>query len=298
MLGCHRVGSFLLHGKLQRFRAYNTSYRPAANRKTDEQLPFFQLRHTFTTATAKHGQIGVTRPRLCVSTGFGSANICRPRDASALGLEPLRIAYGRTDPRRPLDGARGRGLLTDHPHVFPGVDGDTPRDCRGLITRTALAMEAAVRQVGAQPVAIAVLQGTVRVGLTAAEVEQVARSALTPPKSGPAEAKRRRLVDSLRIIAFARRTVRPRRSDRRGLSAATTVLATLSWHDAYGKNPCVVATGGLGGVHRGAARLMMFPRISTSCPGRTVASWSVPGSSRFLTCRARSKPSRRAASPS
>ena len=39
----------------------------------------------------------------------------------------------------------------------------------------------------------------------------------------------------------------------RGGSAATTVSATLWIAERYRLNPCVLATGGLGGVHREAA---------------------------------------------
>src|SRR5271165_582334 len=45
---------------------------------------------------------------------------------------------------------------------------------------TALAMEAAVHGSGAVPAMIAVLDGVVRLGLSAAEIEAVARSAETP----------------------------------------------------------------------------------------------------------------------
>lgn len=119
---------------------------------------------------------------------------------------------------------------------------------------TAMAMEAAVRQAGAQPLTIAVLQGTVRVGLTAAEIEQVARSALTSPKFEFAQGN----TGEARQLAphcFSKANRRDLAAViTRGLSAATTVSATLFLARCQSKNPCVMATGGLGGVHRGAAQ--------------------------------------------
>jgi pseudouridine-5'-phosphate glycosidase len=150
-------------------------------------------------------------------------------------------------------GDAAAGLLPDRPQVFL----ESTVIAQGLPwpenLKTALAMEAAVRQVGAQPVAIAVLQGAVRMGLAAEEIEQVARSALTSPKSGPARGGTA-TASRLSPHCFSK-------ANRRdlaaaivgGISAATTVSATLFLARRFGKNPCVMATGGLGGVHRGAA---------------------------------------------
>jgi pseudouridine-5'-phosphate glycosidase len=94
----------------------------------------------------------------------------------------------------------------------------------------ARAMEAAVRAAGAVPATIAVLDGQVRVGLGAAEIERIAR---TP---GLAKLSWRDLG-----VAVAR-----------GASGATTVAGTLAIARHVGIR--VFATGGLGGVHRGAER--------------------------------------------
>lgn len=95
--------------------------------------------------------------------------------------------------------------------------------------QTAQQAEAAVRAAGAVPATVAVVGGTLRVGLPASEIEQLARSG-TFRKAG-----RRELG---RAVAA-------------GLDAATTVSATLWAARTVGIG--VMATGGLGGVHRGAA---------------------------------------------
>ncbi len=116
---------------------------------------------------------------------------------------------------------------------------------------TALAMEAAVRESGAIPATIGVLDGVVRIGLTAAEVELVARSAAIsesavqatvagPQEPGPQRFTKANRRDISAVLA------------QRG-SAATTVSATLWLAQRLGAKPCVLATGGLGGVHRGAS---------------------------------------------
>jgi pseudouridine-5'-phosphate glycosidase len=94
---------------------------------------------------------------------------------------------------------------------------------------TALGAEAAVRAAGAVPATIAVVGGRVRVGLSQAELEHLARS------GGFAKAGRRDLG-----LAVARQA-----------DAATTVSATLWVARKAGLG--VLATGGLGGVHRDAA---------------------------------------------
>ena len=94
---------------------------------------------------------------------------------------------------------------------------------------TALASEAAVRAAGAVPATIAVLGGVIRVGLSEPDLDHVARSG-------------RFLKASRRDIGMV---------VARGLDAATTVSATLAIARMHGIG--VLATGGLGGVHREAA---------------------------------------------
>lgn len=94
---------------------------------------------------------------------------------------------------------------------------------------TAMEAETAVRSSGATPATIAVVAGRIRVGLSTPELEHLARAG-TFLKAG-----RRDLS-----LAVARRS-----------DAATTVSATL-WI-ARGQGIGVMATGGLGGVHREAA---------------------------------------------
>src|SRR5262245_40062921 len=94
---------------------------------------------------------------------------------------------------------------------------------------TARDAEEAVRQAGAVPATIAVIGGRVRIGLSAAELEHLARAGTF------AKAGRRDLS-----LAVARNA-----------DAATTVSATLWLARRSGIR--VMATGGLGGVHRDAA---------------------------------------------
>ncbi len=94
---------------------------------------------------------------------------------------------------------------------------------------TARLSEAAVRDAGAVPATIAVIGGVVRVGLRSEELERVARS------DHFLKASRRDLSNAVA----------------RALDAATTVSATLWIARKAGLG--VLATGGLGGVHRGAS---------------------------------------------
>jgi pseudouridine-5'-phosphate glycosidase len=94
--------------------------------------------------------------------------------------------------------------------------------------RTARSVEETVRGAGAEPATIAVLDGALRVGLTSAQLEDIAS------RKGPAKASRRDLA-----AVVARRQ-----------SAGTTVAATM-WLAARA-GIAVFATGGIGGVHRGA----------------------------------------------
>jgi pseudouridylate synthase len=94
---------------------------------------------------------------------------------------------------------------------------------------TARAAEAAVRAAGSVPATIAVVGGVIRIGLSDAELEQVARSG--------------------RFFKASRRDLSA--AVARGWDAATTVSATLWVARRNGLG--VMATGGLGGVHRDAA---------------------------------------------
>ncbi len=93
---------------------------------------------------------------------------------------------------------------------------------------TALASESAVRKAGAIPATIAVIGGKIHVGLTREFLEGLANGTTPVLKAG------RR--DLGHVVA-------------RGLNAATTVAATLWVAQKAGIG--VMATGGLGGVHRG-----------------------------------------------
>lgn len=97
--------------------------------------------------------------------------------------------------------------------------------------QTAQEAEAAVRAAGAWPATIALLEGRVRIGLSAEELERLAQ----PDRGQIVKAGRRDLG-----IALAG-----------SLDAATTVSATLFLARTAGIG--VMATGGLGGVHRGAS---------------------------------------------
>jgi len=94
---------------------------------------------------------------------------------------------------------------------------------------TALAVEAAVRAQGATPATIAVINGRFKVGLPRESVERLARLS-----GGVVKASRRDLA----AVAA-----------RHG-AAGTTVAATMYIADLAGIE--VFATGGIGGVHRGA----------------------------------------------
>jgi pseudouridine-5'-phosphate glycosidase len=98
-----------------------------------------------------------------------------------------------------------------------------------LNLETAREAEAAVREEGAVPATVAVIDGTIRIGLTAAELEYLAT------RADVLKASRR----DLGIAIALQRT------------AATTVAATM--YLAHRAGIRVLATGGIGGVHRGVA---------------------------------------------
>lgn len=93
---------------------------------------------------------------------------------------------------------------------------------------TALAVEDVVRQNGAVPATIAVIDGELRAGLEHAELEALAQA------KGVVKASGRDLA-----VAMVRKQ-----------SAGTTVSATMLLADLAGID--IFATGGVGGVHRGA----------------------------------------------
>jgi pseudouridylate synthase len=93
----------------------------------------------------------------------------------------------------------------------------------------ARAMEAAIRDEGAVPATIAILDGRIRVGLDESEIERLGTTA------GVLKASRRDIAPALA----------------RGVPAATTVAGTLACATLAGVR--FFATGGIGGVHRGAA---------------------------------------------
>jgi pseudouridine-5'-phosphate glycosidase len=97
---------------------------------------------------------------------------------------------------------------------------------------TARTVEAAVRTEGAQPATIAVLDGVLHVGLTAAELERLSRA------QGVAKLSRADLAVCLAS----------------GGTGSTTVAATMIAARAAGI--AVFATGGIGGVHKGVEATM------------------------------------------
>ena len=93
---------------------------------------------------------------------------------------------------------------------------------------TARAVEAIVRAEGAVPATIAVVEGTIKVGLSDGELERFGAA------KGIAKASRRDLAAYMAAKATAGTTV-----------AATMAVAALAGIEVFG-------TGGIGGVHRGA----------------------------------------------
>ena len=103
-------------------------------------------------------------------------------------------------------------------HGLPHPDGVT----------TAMALEAIIREAGATPATIGIIGGVVRIGLTRAELEQLA----TTPG-----------VQKINLSNFAAAVSS-------GQPGSTTVAATMAAAHAGGIR--VFATGGIGGVHRDA----------------------------------------------
>lgn len=95
--------------------------------------------------------------------------------------------------------------------------------------KTALDVEAEVRAAGAIPATIGIIGGRLKVGLTPEEIEAFGKS------TGIAKVSRRDLAT---VVA-------------KGMDGATTVATTMMIAQMAGIQ--VFATGGIGGVHRGAA---------------------------------------------
>jgi pseudouridylate synthase len=94
---------------------------------------------------------------------------------------------------------------------------------------TALGMEAAIREVGAIPATIAVIQGEITVGLSADQIEHLAQR----PAGSVRKCSRRDLGIAVAMQEYGATTV-----------AGTMIVAHMA-------GIAVFATGGIGGVHRG-----------------------------------------------
>jgi pseudouridine-5'-phosphate glycosidase len=116
---------------------------------------------------------------------------------------------------------------------------------------TVLAMEAVIAASGAVPATIAIIEGTAHVGLSGEELERLAQSRRS---INPASAAAIEDAGRTHYPVFAKANRRDLAAVLgQGRSAATTVSATLWLARRAGLEHCVMATGGLGGVHRGAA---------------------------------------------
>ena len=137
------------------------------------------------------------------------------------------------------NGGRGMVVLSNEVHAALGegrgvVALESTILCHGLpypkSLETHRAAEAAVRREGAVPALVAVVDGVPRAGFDAAGAEALARAGSRVRKA---------TTRDLGLLAA------------RGESGATTVAATMAIAAAAGIR--VFATGGIGGVHRGAA---------------------------------------------
>jgi pseudouridine-5'-phosphate glycosidase len=100
---------------------------------------------------------------------------------------------------------------------------------------TALACEKAIREAEAIPATIAILKGVARIGLDSDQIESIAGGAPVPRHDSVEKVGLNNLAS---VLA-------------RGAYGATTVAASLKLANACGIR--FFATGGIGGVHRGAA---------------------------------------------
>jgi pseudouridylate synthase len=118
--------------------------------------------------------------------------------------------------------------------------------------KTAQDAIAAVHGAGAVAATIAVPDGVIRIGLADAELVQIAESASNGEAAEGAAPAHHTKGRARREVAKAnRRDLAAAVAN--GLSAATTVSATLWIARHFGLEPRVMATGGLGGVHRHAS---------------------------------------------
>jgi pseudouridylate synthase len=117
---------------------------------------------------------------------------------------------------------------------------------------TARAMQAAVRDMGAVPATIAILDGVIRIGLADSELTQIAASSSHDPgcRAGT-QAPQVEAPAPVGLVKANRRDLAAIVAS--GRSAATTVSSTLWIARRFGLEPMVMATGGLGGVHRDAS---------------------------------------------
>jgi pseudouridine-5'-phosphate glycosidase len=129
---------------------------------------------------------------------------------------------------------------------------------------TARAAEAVVRHAGAEPATVAVMGGRLRIGLTDPELVEVSRSAATQARVEEVSARDSTTAGDAVARSRADFAGGPgawTKANRRdlapivaaGRNAATTVSATLWIARRFALEPRVMATGGLGGVHRDAA---------------------------------------------
>lgn len=131
-------------------------------------------------------------------------------------------------------------MIDISPHVAAAIDAGAPVVAleTALVTHglpeplnvdVALAMEAAARESGATPATIGIVEGVVRVGLSEDELRRLGR---------PGSADKVSIRDLPVVVA-------------RGRDGGTTVSATIRLAHQAGIG--VMATGGIGGVHRGRA---------------------------------------------
>jgi pseudouridine-5'-phosphate glycosidase len=113
---------------------------------------------------------------------------------------------------------------------------------------TALRVEQTIRSAGAVPATCAILDGRLRAGLAPDEIERIARAGAAIPKT------------SRRDIPYLLS---------QGLSGATTVASTMIVAHLAGLR--LFATGGIGGVHRGAAASMDISADLQELAGTPVA---------------------------
>jgi pseudouridine-5'-phosphate glycosidase len=113
---------------------------------------------------------------------------------------------------------------------------------------TALRVEQTIRSAGAIPATCAILDGRLRAGLAPDEIERIARAGAAIPKT------------SRRDIPYLLS---------QGLSGATTVASTMIVAHLAGLR--LFATGGIGGVHRGAAASMDISADLQELAGTPVA---------------------------